>query len=205
MSWDAWSKLVRLPAASRDSSGDCQDLAVKRKSSRLSSLEYLPAEILGLIFDGLVPLKDGSRGKHKIVTAIDVLALGLTSSTMYAHCVQHINSAFSRGPWIDTEIACIGNLVTHLPPGFTEKGFAPKITWTGSRRSHRRQDLLETRRWNCSAWSKYGKDEFVFGREIWLDVFDSISNNAKSGRDEVVKKKMRQILWKITAPACTVG
>ncbi|KAL9576591.1 MAG: hypothetical protein Q9212_006975, partial [Teloschistes hypoglaucus] len=203
LSWDAWSKLVRFSATSRDTSGDCQDLAAKRKSSRLlSSLENLPAEITSLIFDGLVSLTDGNRGKHERVTAEDILALGLTSSTMFAHCVQHItlmSSRASAGPWVDTEIACIGDFVTRLPPGFTEQGLAPKITWTG--RSHQRPNLLETRLWKCSAWLTYRNEEILFGPEIWLSVFDDKTRIPKAGWDGVVTREPRQILSRITGPA----
>ncbi|KAL8633178.1 hypothetical protein Q9189_001078 [Teloschistes chrysophthalmus] len=186
-----------------------QDLAVKTdsKSRLLSRLENLPAEIVSLTYDRLVSLVDGNGGrKPEIVTATDILALGLTSSTMFAHCVQHITLMSSRasvGPWVDTEIACIGDYVTRLPPDFTETGLAPKITWTG--RSYQRQNLPETRTWNCSARANHEEDKGVFGREVCLEVFDSKTGDPKERCDEVIIRKVRQILSSITAPAGTIG
>ncbi|KAL8691228.1 MAG: hypothetical protein Q9218_003504 [Villophora microphyllina] len=205
-SWDAWSKLSKLPSGIRVSHGGSGVPALKRRETPLSLLERLPAEILGLIFDGLSPSAEASNEHVQLGANLDILAFGLTSSTMFAHCFRHIafqSSSASVGAWAGMEIACTGTYLTVLPPSFTETGLAPKNVvyeptqgFAGGRGRYGRRGMCEARKWNWSALSNYETDEDVPACYLWaiaLKMLTSPFNVRREGEGAWDEK----LIWEI--------
>ena len=110
ISWNSWARLARpsplrhthfsplaLPSSSR--------IHPSVKRSLLAPMECMPAELLSLI------LASGTLAKE------DILALGLASSTLWPHAIEHIRTVCfaAAAPWAETPIACLGNYLLDLP------------------------------------------------------------------------------------------
>lgn len=112
----------------------------------------MPAELLTLVNENL--------GKT------DVLALGASSSTLWMHAVQYIESDYRRSmaPWAGTPLVYTGTYLKALPPTLyeafpdvrnAETEWQRRMQSPNFGRGHPHNGMCPARRWNWSAVSKY--------------------------------------------------
>lgn len=94
------------------------------QTTRLSAFECIPVELLKLIIED-TELEKG-----------DIVALGLCSSTLWKHVVDHVGASQHKesAPWAGAELAILGNYLTELPKTLNEHNLAlrsVKITIKG--------------------------------------------------------------------------
>ena len=123
-SCNAWANLAR-PAVSKESRYPRLLPANYNRLIPFSKLEELPTELLDMVFESLANEK------------IDVIALGLSSETLWSHALRHIerDSSRSMAPFAGTEIVVLGSNHHDLPDSFNDKNLAissvsPKVKKT---------------------------------------------------------------------------
>ena len=154
--WDAWSKLAKpvdFSLLGQSAPLPKSRYGAKTTASSRSSLEYMPAELLKMVFD------DETLEKH------DIVALGLCSRSLWQHMLERVESAYrkSAAPWAGTEIACTGTNLTDLPESFEKDNLAIDLATY-----KRRRWVMLARRFNWSAWR-----EFKPPKESQLDTWRS--------------------------------
>jgi hypothetical protein len=146
-SWNAWSKLAvhANPPQTRTAPLQTERRAVRRSSrnniqrtSRLSKLESLPAELLASI------IEEPTLGKS------DIIALGFASETLWTHVLEAVEKdcLLTQPSMAGIEIACTGTYLTDLPESFANDGLAKssvKIWQWGSRCEARRINWAASR------------------------------------------------------------
>lgn len=148
-SWNAWSKLAVHAARSqtRTAPPQTERRAVRRslrnnkkRTSWLSKLESLPAELLALIIE------------EPTLAKSDVIALGFASETLWSHVLQHVEKSCSltQPSMAGVEIACTGTYLTDLPQSFAKDGLAKS-----SIEFPQRGYMCEAREFNWAAKRKY--------------------------------------------------
>lgn len=138
LSWNAWSKLA-MPASPLRTQAT-QSTRRRKRTHTLSRLESLPTELIELILED--PLLEKS----------DIIALGLTSETLWEHALQHIEKDCSRTQpsMAGIELACTGTYLTDLPESFEKDGLAKSTV-----EIHPFGYMCEARKINRGATSKY--------------------------------------------------
>ena len=157
--WDSWSRLAR-PAVSRHalSSRKTPLPCSAHVKTELAPLERMPTELLTLIIESDTLEKE------------DVIALGLSSPSLWQHAVQQVRKACYQiaAPWANTPIACTGTYLTSLPPVFErdnpDPGRSPRIisqiTQNGIRSQFSYIDrMCWARKFNWAAVSEHRKAE----------------------------------------------
>lgn len=175
--WDAWSKLAR-PAlfvpGKENTRTVTRSMILRRPATfKLSKLESLPSELLTLI------LEDPSLDRE------DVLALGLTSETLWAHVVHHVRQDCLRAatPLAGVEIACTGTYLVDLPDAFRKDDlFRLSVPCQGQ------GYMVEARNINWEATRHYTSLRASPGA-LWTTAFD-IASAATTGIPSSLSKKL---------------
>ncbi|KAL8692232.1 MAG: hypothetical protein Q9218_002708 [Villophora microphyllina] len=141
------------------------------------------------------PLNKGDeeiKGPDPGSRKVDILALGLTSSTLLSHCIMHISRESSTiGAWAGMEIACTGTYLEDLPASFTNAGFS----W--SQRRLDKQGMCDARQWNWATLSDYQRDEVTWDEA--LEGITDLGTGAGRKSDEIIITKVRAMLWQATS------
>ena len=154
-SWDAWSRLARPPKPARAEVGRPRLVALS--TTKLSTLESLPAELLAVILDD-------SALERK-----DIIAVGLASESLWLHVIQHVERECQRktASWAGVEIACTGSYLTDLPEPFERDGLIKSsvaISEWG--------EMCLARKMNWAAVSHYDRPG-IAPESAWREAFDA--------------------------------
>lgn len=166
--FDALNKLARIEN-NRPRSTDSGLGTGAARSTQLSPLEAMPAELLANILDdpGLDPA--------------DILAVGVCSTTLWSHALLHIRQARRRdaSPFANTPLLCTGTHLTELPSAVHElypEQLAKQREWDRRPQGYGRavsRGMCPARVWNWAAVSKYDRLEGD-SASIWLSAFDAL-------------------------------
>lgn len=156
----------------------------------LSAIELLPAEILSTITSpGLLDTRD-------------IVALGLSSRTLWIHVLWHIQRASRKGPWVGTPLILTGTYLTTAAPVMHESSPELKeeeMEWAalGQRSSSSwRRGICPARKWNWNAIDSYKDIALYNSRFAWREAFAERANNATlhSGELGFLQQTLEQAL-----------